>query len=325
MGIVDSLSAGYRVLTRHLELMVLPLLLDALLWLAPRISIEPLLLRLAAVYQDLSVGLGDSGGDLSAMSNQMTDLLTTTSSSSNLLEFLVSRTLYHVPSLLVNVPMLKDAHGSIQIDSVSTAGALGLLFSISGVLLGVIYMNLLAKALPLGQGQKMLSAGQFVVQVLRHWVRTLLFAVGVFFLLLIIYIPATIGATLLMALSPALGSGAILLMSGISLVVFFYLYFVTIGLVLDDLPVIQAVIRSVLLIRHNFWTTVGFILLTTLISLGMGLLIGQLALSGLFGAIIGALINAFIGTGIAIALLVFYRTRLLATVGEPVTPSRQSA
>lgn len=325
MGIVDCLSAGYRVLTRRLELIVIPLLLDALLWLAPRFSIEPLLLQLAAVYRDLGAGLGEGGGELTNLTTQMTDLLTAAGASSNLLQFLVNGSLFHVPSLLVNVPMLKDAQNSILIESAGAAGLLGLGFSIAGVLIGVLYMNLLAQAVPLGEGHKMLSAAELSVQVLRHWWRTLLFVVGFFLVLLIVYIPATIGTTLLMALSPALGGGAMLLLSGLSVVVLFYLYFVTVGLVLDDLPVAQAVVRSVTLVRRNFWTTLGFILVTTLISLGLGLLIGQLALSGMIGSLIATLLNAFIGTGMVLALLVLYRTRLLATVGESTTPSRQRA
>lgn len=323
MGIVDCLSAGYRVLTRRLELIVIPLLLDALLWLAPRFSIEPLLLQLADVYRELGAGLGDNGGELSALTTQMTDLLTTAGASSNLLQFLVNGSLFHVPSLLVNVPMLKDAQNSIQIESAGAAGLLGLGFSVTGVLVGVLYMNLLAQAVPLGEGHKMLSVAEMSVQVVRHWVRTLLFVVGFFLVLLIVYIPATIGTTLLMALSPALGGGAMLLLSGLSVVVLFYLYFVTVGLVLDDLPISQAVVRSVTLVRRNFWTTLGFILVTSLISLGVGLLIGQLALSGLIGSLIATLLNAFIGTGMVLALLVLYRTRLLTTVGESTTPSRQ--
>lgn len=323
MGIVDSLSAGYRVLTRRLELIVIPLLLDVLLWLAPRFSIEPLLLRLADVYRDLGAGMGENGGELASLTTQMTDLLTAAGASSNLLQFLVNGSLFHVPSLLVNVPMLKDAQNTIQIESAGAAGLLGLGFSVTGVLIGVLYMNLLAQAVPLGEGHKMLSAVELSMQVLRHWVRTLLFVVGFFFALLIVYIPITIGTTLLMALSPALGGGVMLLLSGLSVVVLFYLYFVTVGLVLDDLPISQAVVRSVTLVRRNFWTTLGFILVTTLISLGLGLLIGQLALSGPIGSLIAALVNAFIGTGMVLALLVLYRTRLLVTLGESTAPNRQ--
>ncbi|MEZ4635809.1 MAG: hypothetical protein R2873_01010 [Caldilineaceae bacterium] len=301
-------------------MLVIPLLLDALLWLAPRISIEPLLLQLADLYRSMGSDLSESSGDLAALTSQMTDLLTTAGTSSNLLQFLVNGALFHVPSLMVNAPMLKDAQHSIQIESAGAAGILGLGFSITGVLIGVLYMNLLAQALPLGEGHKMLSPVELGLQVLRHWLRTLLFVIGFILAMLIVYIPISILATLLMVLSPALGGAAMLLLSGLSLVVLFYLYFVTVGLVLDDLSISQAVVRSVTLTRHNFWTTVGFILVTMIISLGIGLLISQLAVSGPIGSVIAALLNAFIGTGMVLALLVFYRTRLLATIGEPTTP-----
>lgn len=325
VGIVDSLSAGYRFLMKRLELLFLPLLLDLFLWFAPRLGVEPLLTRVVDFYRDLGNGMGEAGSGLSGTTEQMAEMLAAVGPSFNLFEFLVNRTLYHVPSLLVTVPFLKDMHASIQIGSVSTAGLLSLLFGLLGVLIGVIYMNLLARAVPLGEGHKAVPLSQFLTQLLRHWLRTLIFVVGLFLLMVIIYIPATIGMTLLMLLSPALGSGAIVLMSGLSVVVFFYLYFVTVGLVLDDLPISQAVVRSVMFVRHNFWVTLGFILTTSLISMGMGLLLSQLAVSGPIGALVAAPINAFLGTGMVMALLVFYRTRLLALAGQPTAVTGQQA
>ncbi|MBX2997049.1 MAG: hypothetical protein KF893_00960 [Caldilineaceae bacterium] len=310
---------------RRLELLFLPLLLDAVLWLAPRLGVEPLMARLVVFYREMGAGMGEAGSGLNSTTEQMAEMLSAVGPSFNLFEFMVNRTLYHVPSLLVTVPMLKNPHTSIQIESVSTAGILALGFGLLGILIGVLYMNLLALALPLGEGHKRVSVNRFFIQLLRHWLRTLLFVVGVFLLMMIIYIPATIGMTLLMLFSPALGSGAIVLMSGLSVVVFFYLYFVTIGLVLDDLPISQAVIRSVMLVRHNFWTTLGFILTTSLISMGMGLLLSQLAVSGPIGLIIAAPVNAFLGTGMVMALLVFYRTRILTLAGQPTVATGQQA
>jgi hypothetical protein len=85
------------------------------------------------------------------------------------------------------------------------------------------------------------------------------------------------------------------------------------------------VIRSVMLVRHSFWTTLGFILTTSLISMGMGLLLSQLAVSGPIGMIIAAPVNAFLSTGMVMALLVFYRTRLLTLVGQPTAVTGQRA
>ena len=113
-------------------------------------------------------------------------------------------------------------------------------------------------------------------------------------------------------ISPVLGSGALFLFVGLVLVVLLYLYFVTTALVLDDLAIGHAVRRSIHLVRKNFWITVGFVLLTTLISTGMGLLFRQVTQWHTLGVALATLGNTFIGTGLAMSLLVFYRTRILA-------------
>jgi hypothetical protein len=325
VGIVDSISAGYRFLVQRPHLLLLPLLIDAFLWLAPRLSIEPLLSQMADFYREFSAGIADAGAEFSGLADQTTQLLTVIGESSNLMELVVSRTLYHMPSLLASIPGIKSGHSSIQIESVGTAGMLALLLGLLGIMIGVIYMNMLARAVPLGEGQKSPAPGQFTDLVIRQWLRTIGFVLGVCLLLVIIYVPATVIATLLMMFSPALGSGAMLLLSGLSVVIFFYLYFVTVGLILDNLPLSQAVVRSVMLVRHNFWPTLGFVIVTGLISLGLGLLLAQLAASGPIGTLLAVPANAFIGTGLVLALLVFYRTRLLAMVEPVQSPQKHSA
>ena len=73
------------------------------------------------------------------------------------------------------------------------------------------------------------------------------------------------------------------------------------------------VLICVRLVRENFWATLGLILLTSFISLGVGLLMLQLASLNNIGAAIAVVINAYVGTGLTMALLVFYRTRFIRT------------
>jgi hypothetical protein len=73
----------------------------------------------------------------------------------------------------------------------------------------------------------------------------------------------------------------------------------------------QAIARSVVLVRNNFWATLGFILLYNVITLGFSLIMARLATATPAAALIAIVINAYIGSGLAMALLVFYRTRLL--------------
>ena len=323
LGIIDSLSAGYRLLIKRLELLLLPLLLDAFLWFVPRLSIEPLLQNFAAFYADIFAQFGAAadtlGPGLADLPVQVTKMMDAVGKSFNLFDLLVSASLYHVPSLLATLPGVKTEQTNQQIASLLNAGGSALLLGLLGLFLGVVYMNLLARIVPLGEGEKSATPPRFISAVLRHWLRSLGFLLAMLVFLLMLYIPTAVGVTVLMLISPALGAGAMMLMGGLVTVIFFYLYFVTVGLVLDNLSVRAAVMRSIVLVRHNFWSTLGFFLLTNLISVGITLLLREIVAVGVVGVALGALINAFVGTGLAMALLIFYRTRLIVTSDKTQT------
>jgi hypothetical protein len=311
VGIIDSISTGYRFVSQRPGLLLLPLLLDALLWVLPRWSISPLLARLADFYTGLAEDPQLAEGSPFDLT-QMGELLEAVGQTSNLAQFLVNGLLYHVPSLLVTLPGIKGTHPSVEVDSIGAAGLLSLLFGLAGLLFGATYMNLLAQNLPIGEGQKALSVNILAGRIVRHWLRTIGFLVFATLGLMMIYIPGVIGITVLALISPVLGSGALFLFGGLVVVVLLYLYFVTTALVLDDLAIGHAVRRSIHLVRKNFWITLGFVLLTTLISTGMGLLFRQVTQWHTLGVAIATLGNTFVGTGLAMSLLVFYRTRILA-------------
>ena len=315
MSIIDSISTGYRFVSQRPALLLLPLLLDALLWVLPRWSISPLLARLADFYTGLAEDPQLAEGSPFDLT-QMGELLEVVGQTSNLAQFLVNSLLYHVPSLLATLPGLKGTHPSVEVDSIGAAGLLSLLFGLAGLLIGATYMNLLAQNLPIGEAQKALSINILAGRIVRHWLRTIGFLVFVTLGLMMIYIPGVIGVTVLALISPVLGSGALFLFGGLILVVLLYLYFVTTALVLDDLAIGHAVRRSIHLVRKNFWHTLGFVLLTTLISTGMGLLFRQVTQWHTLGVAFATLGNTFIGTGLAMSLLVFYRTRILAMQQE---------
>ncbi len=307
---------------RRLDLLLLPIVLDILLWVAPRLSVEPIFGQAANLYAGLANDVSSEGA---TVFQQLADMLTALGDSINLLGLLVNGTLFHVPSLMVVLPEAKAAAKSIDISSIVAAGALSVGLSILGLLIGVIYMALLAQALPLGEGDKKASTTRFVQMVLRQWIRTLLFVVAVIILLVALYIPGVLVAGILGLISPLFANGVGLLLSGLTIVILFYLYFVPVGIVLDDLPIRAALWRSMSLVRHNLWTTVGFILLTNLIGLGIGLLIRDLALASPFGLALAVVINAFIGTGLVMALLVFYRTRLILMAEQMYSQSKHVA
>ncbi len=306
MGIIDSLSAGYRLIGRRIELLLLPILLDIFLRFAPRLSIAPLFERVASFY----AGLADQVDPESAVFlGQVAEMLAAWGRYSNLWNGLVNGSLFHVPSIMVAVPELQTE--SISIGSLVVAGGLAALLGLFGLLLGVVYMNFLARALPLGEGEKNPSPGSLARMVLRHWLRAVLFVLVVAVALTLLYVPGALAAGLFGLIHPLAGNLVGLLLSGLTLAIFLYLYFVPVAIVLDDLPLRTALWRSMTLVRHNLGATLAFVLLTTLIAWGFGLLMRNLALANAAGLWLAIPLYAFIGTGLAMALLVFYRTRLI--------------
>jgi hypothetical protein len=309
LGVIDSLSAGYRFLGRRLELLLVPILLDLLFWLGPRLSLATLFEQIAAFYTQAS-SMEGMPSDLGEMSRQMATLLSQSGESSNLLGVLANSSLLHVPSLLAGSA---PESGRIVVDLQNPLVALLLLigFSLLGVLIGVVYMNLLARALPIGDGPKPLRFGDFVAIVLRHWLMVMLYVLFLMGALLLGSIPIALAVTLLSLISPFIGSLLLMLLSGMLLVLFFYLYFVTAAVILDNLPVHRAIAQSFVVVRNNFWATLGFVLLYNVITLGFAFIMANLAEGTPVGTIAAILLYAYIGSGLAMALLVFYRTRIL--------------
>jgi hypothetical protein len=180
-----------------------------------------------------------------------------------------------------------------------------------GVLIGVVYMNMLARNLPLGDAPKPMTFGAFVEMVIRHWLMILAFLALIVVALVVGSVPIALATAVLTLISPFIGSLVLLVMSGALLVLFFYLYFVTAAVVMDNLPVHRAIMQSFVLVRNNFWATLGFVVLYNLITLGFAYIMTNLAEITPFGTIAAILIYAYIGSGLAMGLLVFYRTRII--------------
>jgi hypothetical protein len=128
---------------------------------------------------------------------------------------------------------------------------------------------------------------------------------------LVAIIPLSAVLSIFLMLAPALGATMVAVAGGLFFVVMVYLYFVAAAIVLDDAKVLEATGRSIQLVRKNFFPVIGFVVLVTLIGLGMGLLLANVAASSPFVAVLAIVLNAWIGTGLAMALLVFYRSRVL--------------
>ena len=98
--------------------------------------------------------------DMAAMTAQVADMLTEVGRHSNLMEVMVSGSLLHVPSLLVAIGPVAEDH-VFEIDNPLAAAVIAGVLGLIGLLLGVVYMNLLARRLPLGGAAKPATAADF--------------------------------------------------------------------------------------------------------------------------------------------------------------------
>lgn len=313
MSVIDCLSAGFRFLGWRLELLVIPVALDLVLWLAPRFSLAKMTGELAQWYRSMGAVEG-MPPDAALLTQQVADMLEAFGENFNLLSALVSTSLLHVPSLLVG-----GAHASplpaIEVETPGEALVFWLMFSLVGLLVGVVYLGLLARRLPIG-ALAGAPARALVGGVIRRWLQVIAFVALVALLFVAIYLPISVGVGVATLFNPALGSFLAVASGAFSLIIFFYLYFATAGIVMDNLSAPAAMKRSFTIVHGNFFAALGFIALSTLISLGISLLLLQMSSLALWTVAPAIVINAYIGTGLAMALLIFYRTRYLASDAE---------
>jgi hypothetical protein len=309
VGIIDSLSAGYRFLGRRIELLIVPIVLDLLLWLGPRLSVAPLFGRFAEFYRDLA-GSDGLPSDFSDMGTQVAELLSTLGESSNLLTNLAPSAMLHMPSLVGTVNGLAQG-GAAEIDNILIAVPLFILVGALGLLLGVFYLNQLVAVLPIGSGPKADAPPRILDNVVRQWRTVILYIVLLFAAILAVTVPAGVLMGVVTLVSPGLASLLALMLSAMAMVVSIYLYCVTAAIVVDDLPALRAVRQSWSVVRSNFWPTLGFILVYNLIAVGFTLIISGLAGASAVGMLVAIPVNAYIGSGLTLALLVFYRTRIV--------------
>jgi len=145
LGVIGSLTAGFEMIGRHLSLIALPVMLDLLLWLGPRISIAPLVEQFVAFLVARSV---PDPATLRQV-EQAIELLRDFSQRSNLLALLSALPLLNVPSLLAqHAPGALSPLGKPPVLSTGSflamMGWTVVLIPI-GLVLGFLYLNGLAR------------------------------------------------------------------------------------------------------------------------------------------------------------------------------------
>ena len=329
MSIIHSLSSGFDTITKRIWLIFIPVLLDLYLWIGPRLSIYPLVKRALP----LVASSPSASPEEQLVLAEIVELLKQASQRFNAFSFLIIRKL-DMPSLISPNPWLETLGITLNISSLVTFQApeasflsrplpvievrsefvlLGLyiLLSLVGMLIGCSYLGLIA--------QEVRDTQVNVARVLRRvwiwWVRVTLIALLLFVGFLLLGVPLLVLVALVSVLSRNLAQliGNFLIISSlwVGIWLYIYLFFFVNALIFNDTGILRALWDSFNVVRRNFWSTVGLMLLIGLIGAGFSIIWRMLSTNS-WGTLLAIVGNAYIGSGLAAASLTFYRDKYVA-------------
>jgi len=336
LGVIDSLAAGFHVVARHPWLFLLPVLVDTFLWLGPRLSMYPI------VQTSLS-WLASTSSEVSeeAQVSQYIAFLEEASQRTNLFALLVN-TMVGLPSLvtpnrlvvLLTPPRLFEhlpfealpagvVPATLEINNVLLLSGVSILLVLSGLFLAFFYLTLMARVVREGRTD--------LAQIWKHtwacWWRLGIVAGVITAMGLALSLPFTA----LLALIALAGQEVALFVMAflvlgllwVSAWLYFYLYFFFDALALGNNPSLIDALRGTFhVVRRNVSSTLGLIVLTKLIAAGLYVIWLQLA-DKPWGVGLSIAGNAFIGSGLVAATLIFYWGRY-TQLANPLSPIRVS-
>lgn len=308
IGVIEALATGFEIVRHRPWIPLFPIVLDLILWIAPRLSLTSLLLPALALLEspknlspDSMLALEEWRQALTAFASSVSIFGMVNAALNQITQF---------PSLLgidTELPASPVSTLAFSIN-VNTAWLTVVLFVplfFLGLFASAIYLDAIADGVrPL---EKQSITDKFrSVSVL--WLRLIIytaFIVG----LLVLFTPIFILVLQVNGLSPDLGAFLSALALVILIWVLVYLYFAADAVAVARVGVLEAMRHSVLMFRINFWQTMLLILISFVINQGWSLLWHGLEASNI-GVAFAITANAFMGSALIAAAMVFYLDRL---------------
>jgi len=327
-GVIDCLGSGFSAINRAIWVILIPIALDIALWLAPRLSIAPLVDRWEQLYrstaaQATAVAPPDAVTRQSMeQASAAFDAVRLVARDFNLLSLLTTNIANAFVPALGGTERLES--GSV-VDVGSFGAFVGLVVGLQlvGVLLGCLYLVLIAHAVT---GER-LAGATLVRRTIRAWLNAVGYGLLLLGVALVVAVPLGILVTLVGFVAPSAAQVMYALLFTAAWVagvwMLLYLYFVTAAIVVGGLGPIRAIVSSIGIVRRHFWASLGLVVLTLVVTLGMGVIWNQLSTQpwGFGAAVVG---NAYIASGLMSAGLYYYWQRS-GLAGRPEQSSKPAS
>jgi hypothetical protein len=306
LGVIESLQRGFNFLNRHLWLILLPIFLDAFLWLGPRLSVSTLIDRFVETISDQP----DLPQEFAANFTLAAESLKNLGANYNFLSLLAGP-LTGLPSLFARLdfPALSSSSGQV-IDLTTWQAALmwAVVLIPIGILIGSFWLTHVVFSL---RRERFLSRA-FLGRWGWVWLNINLYFVVLFVsIILLSLLMGAIGSVFMVifgSIGAALFSILWVLFIGFSIWLSIGLYFVVTAIALDGVNLASAVWRSLNVVGRNALSTLGFLILVMLLTQGFARIWVQLS-SQTWGVILSILGNAYLGSAIIAASFLFYQSR----------------
>jgi hypothetical protein len=319
LGVIGSLTTGFEMVGRHIWLIALPMLLDMLLWLGPRLSPLPLMQRFA----DFLMAQPLPDPQTAEQAGMMVELLDQFGDRFNLFSLLSSLPMLNVPSLLArHAPALVSPLGEpevVLIRGVLVLVAWTIVLMPFGLALGFLYLNGLASRVRTMRAPEGPNAGPGdfegaqerspVTRFLIKLVNVFLFATVLLIVGMIVVPLWSLAVGAIMLVAPPFGFLAWVIGTGLGGYLVLHLLFVLPGVLVGERGLFRAILESFLMIQMQFPSVVGLILAVLVIYEGLGF-VWSLPSGDSWALLVGILGNGCIATGLTSARFIFYPERV---------------
>jgi hypothetical protein len=301
--LIKTLVAGFDTTTNHIALIIFPIALDILIWLAPRLRLKEIIDRLVGelVSQSLAVAPDVQTGE---MLNSAQSLWALAAEQFNMLVVLRSYPV-GISSLMVSILPLKTPLGTPPFVEVVSFGSIFLIFlglGIAGLILGTLYFSTVSQAAVTGEIRW--------YQAILDWPwlswQVILLAVAWLILLVGVSIPASCMISVAALSNIAFAQCGVLLYGGFLIWIIFPLILSPHGIFIKKEKVWQSIKRSVYITRMTLPTTSLFFMSVLLITQGLDIL-WRIPPADTWLMLIGLAGHAFVTTGLLSASFIYYQ------------------
>ena len=304
LGIIDALSNGYALVVRRPWVLLFPIAFNLFLWLGPQINARPIFDQAIAVLNASTAYTSNITPETQQGLDASKEMLKAEGENFNVFSITALFAL-GVPALLGLEPLPTTPPRApwLVVGDMGTLIALSVLFALIGVMIASLYLETIARAVrPEGQTQT------FVPRIVKSYLKTGGFIALALFGLIALLSPFMIGATLISLVNQGLASFVLII--GVMLVLWSLLYmaFAVPAIFVSGANPVQAIWNSITVFRFNSWSAMGLVFLIYLIQMGFSL-VWPMFLDTPWGTAFNVIANAFLGSGLMAAAMLFYHDR----------------